>query len=73
MECDFLLSYINGSQLMKKEYAEVVEHHLAICLTCQELFEIMGDFPSIEEEGSFSIEMKARILTKVFDEEFPML
>ncbi|EGA88332.1 hypothetical protein GPDM_15769 [Planococcus donghaensis MPA1U2] len=70
MECDFLLSYINGSHLMKREYAEIFEQHLVVCSTCQELYEIMGDLPSIEED-SISIEMKARILTKVFEGDHP--
>ncbi|MEK6190208.1 MAG: hypothetical protein N2A99_04365 [Carnobacterium alterfunditum] len=73
MECDFLLSYINGSQLLKKESAEIFEQHLGTCLSCLELFEIIGDIPAIEEEDAFSIDMKARILTKVFDEEYPTL
>ncbi|ANU23354.1 hypothetical protein [Planococcus donghaensis] len=70
MECEFILSYINGSHLIKEEYAEILEQHLVICSTCQELYEIMGDLPSIEED-LFSIEMKARILAKVFEEDHP--
>lgn len=73
MECDFLLAYINGSQQMKKEYAEVVEHHLDTCLACQDLSEVMGGLLFIEEEYLFPIEMKTRILTKVFDEALPMM
>ncbi|AIY04988.1 hypothetical protein Plano_1023 [Planococcus sp. PAMC 21323] len=73
MECEFLLVYTNGAQLMKKEYAEVFEYQLDTFLVYQESFNVMEGLSSIEEEILFFDEMKARILSKVFDESLPML
>ena len=69
MECEFLLTYINEPQLLEESWLEIVEQHLFTCSTCQELFEVMGGILPINLEDSFSIEMKARILTQVFDED----
>ncbi|OHX51624.1 hypothetical protein [Planococcus faecalis] len=73
MECEFLLTYINEPQLLEESWLEVVEQHLLNCLTCQELFEVMGGILPINLEDSFSIDMKARILAQVFDEELPRI
>lgn len=72
MECEFLLTYINEPQLLEELWLEVVEQHVSTCSTCQELLEVIGDIPIplISLEDSFSIEMKDRVLTQVFDEDW---
>lgn len=68
MECGLMVDYINGSLPFGSKWEERIEKHLAVCLECQELVELMGVLPVSMNESTFFNGMKARILAMVFKE-----
>lgn len=65
--CDLLVDYLNGT-LSDKEIQEF-EEHLKGCDECQEIVEATGELPYLADPVEPPVEMKARILSNVFEEE----
>lgn len=66
IDCDYLVDYLNGtlSELEKQQF----EDHLTTCTECQEIAEATGQLPYLVDPVEPPIDMKARILSTVFDE-----
>ncbi|ANU23234.1 anti-sigma factor [Planococcus donghaensis] len=66
IDCDYLVDYLNGT-LSEKENKEF-EQHLMTCSECQEIVEATGQLPYLADPVEPPTDMKARILSNVFDE-----
>lgn len=65
--CEGLVDYLNG--MLSEEETKEFEAHLAGCEECREIVDVTGELPYLAEAVEPPVEMKARILANVFDEE----
>jgi len=66
IDCDYLVDYLNGT--LTAEENQQFEHHLKTCTECQEIIEATGQLPYLADPVEPPTDMKARILSNVFDE-----
>ncbi|MTD31374.1 anti-sigma factor domain-containing protein [Planomicrobium sp. YIM 101495] len=65
--CERLVDYLNA--MLSEEEEKEFEAHLAGCEDCREIVEVTGELPYLAEAVEPPVEMKARILANVFEEE----
>lgn len=67
MDCDRLVDYLNGT--LSADEIQQFEQHLTTCTECQEIVEATGELPYLADPVEPPADMKARILSNVFEEE----
>lgn len=66
MDCDHLVDYLNGT--LSADEIQLFEQHLKTCTECQEIIEATGELPYLADPIEPPADMKARILSNVFEE-----
>lgn len=66
MDCDRLVDYLNGT--LSTDEIKQFEQHLEICTECREIVEATGELPYLADPVEPPADMKARILSNVFEE-----
>lgn len=66
MDCDRLVDYLNGT--LSADESKQFEQHLKTCTECQEIVEATGELPYLADPVEPPVDMKARILSNVFEE-----
>ncbi|MBT2572164.1 anti-sigma factor [Planococcus sp. ISL-110] len=66
VDCDRLVDYLNGT--LSEDEIEQFEEHVKTCTECQEIVEATGELPYLADPVEPPADMKARILSNVFEE-----
>ncbi|WP_239457233.1 anti-sigma factor family protein [Planococcus versutus] len=67
IDCEYLVDYLNGT--LPKEETVQFEQHLKTCTECQEIVEATSELPYLADPVEPPTDMKARILSNVFEED----